>query len=128
MVALTTETIDVEALLHVLSAPEAGGTSVFIGTVRNASGGKRVSAVEYTAYVPMAEKLMNQIAGEMQTRWTIHRLVIVHRIGLLRVGETSVLVAVAATHRAEAFDAVRYGIDRIKAVVPIWKKETVDVD
>jgi molybdopterin synthase catalytic subunit len=128
MVALTNDAIDVPGLLQKLRCPEAGGTSVFFGTVRNKSGGKHVSAIEYTAYVPMAEKLMNEIAAEMRARWTIYRLVLVHRIGLLGVGEGAVLVAVATAHRSEAFDAVRYGIDRIKAVVPIWKKEIVDAE
>jgi molybdopterin synthase catalytic subunit len=128
MVTLSNVAIDVPALLQDLHCPEVGGTAVFIGTVRNNSDGKNVSAIEYTAYVPMAEKLMNEIAAEMRARWTIHRLVMVHRIGLVGVGEAAVFVAVATAHRAEAFDAVRYGIDRIKAVLPIWKTELTDAD
>jgi len=115
--------IQVDEIIKDISTPRSGGIDVFIGTVRNHSQGKRVRQLEYTAYVPMAEKLMAEIEDEIKGRWIVHKVALVHRIGLLQVGDIAVVTAVSAPHRKEAFEACRYAIDRVKSVVPIWKKE-----
>ena len=123
MISLSTTTIDVPAVLEAISTPESGGIDVFIGTVRNQSKGKSVQRLEYSAYVPMAEKLMAQIEGEIRDRWPVHRVVLIHRIGSLEIGDVAVVTAISSAHRRDAFEACRYAIERIKSVVPIWKKE-----
>ncbi len=126
MVAVLQVPLDVGKILREVSTPGSGGIDVFIGTVRNHSEGRRVRQLEYTAYVPMAEKLMRQIEDEIRRTWAVDRVALVHRIGLLEVGEISVITAVSAAHRAEAFEACRYAIDRVKSIVPIWKKEHLE--
>lgn len=126
MVGIVRIPIDVGKVIDAISMPGTGGIDVFIGTVRDHSQGKRVSQIEYSAYVPMAEKLMGEIESEVRRTWTVGEIALVHRIGILKVGEISVVAAVSATHRKEAFEACRYAIDRVKSVVPIWKKEYYD--
>jgi molybdopterin synthase catalytic subunit len=123
MVQIVTKSIDVQEIIDGISSHRAGGTDVFIGSVRNHSQGRRVRELEYSAYVPMAEKLMAEIEDDLRRKWIVDGVALVHRIGLLKVGEVAVVTAVSAQHRGEAFEACRYAIDRIKAVVPIWKKE-----
>ena len=123
MVSLSSLPIDVASILNEMKTPESGGIDVFIGTVRNHSKGKKVRQLEYTAYVPMAEKLMASIEQEMRSRWPVQRVVMIHRVGLLEVGDVAVVTAVSSPHRRDAFEACRYAIDRVKSVVPIWKKE-----
>jgi len=123
MVSITSEPIDVQAIVASVLAPPVGGIDVFIGTVRDHSGGKRVRQLEYTAYVPMAERIMADIEREIRARWPVYNVAMVHRIGLLSVGDTAVLTAVSTAHRKDAFEACRHAIDRIKNIVPIWKKE-----
>ncbi len=123
MVSITPHPIDVPPILASVQTPHSGGIDCFIGTVRNHSHGRRVKALEYSAYVEMGEKLMAEIEEEMRKKWFLHNVILVHRIGMLQVGDVAVVTAVSASHRAEAFEACRYAIDRIKAVVPIWKKE-----
>lgn len=126
MVSITFNPIDVPSILASVQTPHSGGIDVFIGTVRNRANGKRVKALEYSAYVPMAEKTMAQIEEEIRATWALHNIVLVHRVGTLYVGEVAVVTAVSAAHRAETFEACRYAIDRIKEIVPIWKKEIYD--
>jgi molybdopterin synthase catalytic subunit len=95
---------------------------VFLGTVRSENEGRAVSHLEYEAYAPMAEKEMRRIGEEIRERWPVAAVAMRHRIGRLEVGETAVIIAVSAPHRAEAFAACQYAIDRLKEVVPIWKK------
>ena len=123
MVSITQASIDVEEIIREICTPRTGGIDVFIGTVRNHSHGKRVQQLEYSAYVPMAEKLMTDIENEILHRWVVDQVALVHRIGVLKIGDISVVTAVSAPHRHEAFEACRYAIDRVKSVVPIWKKE-----
>jgi molybdopterin synthase catalytic subunit len=123
MVAITERPIDVTPILRDIATPSTGGLDVFIGTVRDTNEGKAVASVEYTAYVPMAEELMRRIEEEIHARWPVENVALLHRIGLLRVGDISVLTAVGAPHRAASFEACRYAIERLKADVPIWKKE-----
>ena len=95
----------------------------FAGLVRNHSRGQRVTHLEYHAYPEMAEKKLRQVAGEIAERFGVTRLAIEHRVGVLRIGDVAVGIAAAAPHRDAAFKACRYAIDRIKQIVPIWKKE-----
>jgi len=96
---------------------------VFIGTVRNATKGKKVNKLEFEAYEPMAIAEMEKIAKQAFEKWPVQKVLIHHRIGVLEVGEVPVVIAVSAAHRAAAFDACRYIIDTLKQTVPIWKKE-----
>lgn len=123
MVAITSEPIVLDAIYRHLESPRAGAVLVFTGNVRDHNEGRSVSELEYEAYEEMALKLMERIADEMRERWALEKIVMVHRTGRLAVGETAVAVGVSTGHRNEAFEACRYGIDRIKAEVPIWKKE-----
>ena len=106
-----------------LKAPEDGALVVFDGFVRNHFKGHRTLYLEYEAYEPMAHAKMREIGAQIREKFAIRRLAIVHRLGRLEVGDTSVVIAVSAAHRAAAFDACRYAIDTLKRTVPIWKKE-----
>jgi molybdopterin synthase catalytic subunit len=123
MVSLTPHPIDIPAILSAIQTPQSGGINCFIGAVRNHAHGKRVKGLEYTAYIPMAEKMMAAIEQELRKKWVLHHVMLVHRIGELKVGDVAVVTAISASHRAETFEACRYAIDRIKEIVPIWKKE-----
>ena len=107
---------------HVLQDSN-GAVVTFCGVVRNHANNKPTHYLVYEAYPEMAEKKMAEIGTQIAARWAIHDLGIVHRVGRLEIGEISVLIAVSAPHRAEAFEACRYAIDRLKEIVPIWKKE-----
>jgi molybdopterin synthase catalytic subunit len=100
-----------------------GAVVTFCGVVRDHSGNKRTDHLVYEAYAEMAEKKMAQIGAEIKERWDIEDVAMLHRVGRLQIGEISVLIAVASPHRAQAFAACQYAIDRLKQVVPIWKKE-----
>ena len=100
-----------------------GGTTVFIGTVRNQTKGKKVVRLEFEAYVPMAEKEMRKIAEQVEQKWNALHVAIHHRVGVLDVGEVPVIIAVSTPHRQAAFEACEYAIDTLKETVPIWKKE-----
>jgi molybdopterin synthase catalytic subunit len=115
--------IDARALTESLKAAADGALVVFDGFVRDNFKGERTLYLEYEAYEPMAYAKMHEIRGHMRANFAIHRLAIVHRLGRLEIGETSVLVAVSSAHRAAAFDACRYAIEALKRAVPIWKKE-----
>jgi len=105
---------------------ESGGIDVFIGTVRNATKGKRVVRLEFEAYEPMAIAEMQKIAEHAFEKWPVQKVLIHHRTGILNIGEVPVIIAVSAAHRAAAFDACRYIIDTLKQTVPIWKKEVFE--
>lgn len=123
MASLTVEPIDSSDVTRVVASPAAGAVLTFAGTVRERHRGRVVTAIEYHAYEGMADKELARIEAEIPRRWPGLITRIVHRLGLLRVGETSVLIAVAAPHRAEGFEALRFAIEAIKKSVPIWKKE-----
>jgi molybdopterin synthase catalytic subunit len=110
-------------LVEAARADGDGAVALFLGTVRDASDGRRVVRLEYEAYPEMAEREMARIEAEAIARFGISRIVIVHRTGRLEIGEVSVGVAAASPHRAQAMDACRYAIDALKERVPIWKKE-----
>ena len=123
MIEIVDHKIDIQAVLESLADPAAGGIDIFIGTTRNHSGGKRVISLEYEAYLPMAIRMMERIAAEAHRRWNVLRISMVHRTGHIDIGEASIVIAVSAAHRHEAFEACRYAIDTLKREVPIWKKE-----
>lgn len=123
MFRIVTAPIDVTALQALVSRPEAGAISLFLGVTRNHQQGKAVLRLEYEAYAPMACKVMEQIAAEAKAKWRLEAVALHHRIGVVPVGEASVGIAVSAAHRAEAIEACHYLIDRLKEVVPVWKKE-----
>ena len=116
-------TIDTDALLADVGDPAAGGTTLFVGTTRNENEGRVVERLEYEAYEAMAVEEMRRIGDEIARRWQVVAVSMVHRVGVVPVGQASVAVAVSAAHREEAFAACRFGIDTLKATVPIWKKE-----
>jgi MoaE-MoaD fusion protein len=115
--------VDLEALERAVADPRAGATVTFNGMTRQDNAGRSVIRLEYEAYEPMALSEMRKLAREAGDRWKIVRIAIQHRIGFVDIGETSVAIAVSAAHRAEAFEACRFAIDRLKEIVPIWKKE-----
>jgi len=124
MIRIIRDPIDSARLLDAVRTDATGGLALFVGTVRSEPfEGRVVTALEYEAYDEMALRKMEEIGAEMRRRWPIEGLAIEHRIGRLSVGEASVAVAVATGHRAEAFEACRFGIDTLKKTVPIWKKE-----
>ncbi|HLT58516.1 MAG: molybdenum cofactor biosynthesis protein MoaE [Limnochordales bacterium] len=120
------EPLSADALLAKVNNPRAGAVVLFAGVVREYTGDRRTVELEYEAYREMAVKEMARIGQEVARQWPSVRLAISHRVGTLAIGETSVLVAAAAPHRGEAFAAARYAIDRLKELVPIWKKERWD--
>ena len=120
---LTRDPIPTARLADDLKKPEDGAVVVFEGIVRNHLGGRRTRYLEYEAYESMAVKEMTEIGGEARAKFRVDRIGIIHRLGRIEIGETSVAIIVTAGHRGAAFDACRYLIDRLKQVVPIWKKE-----
>lgn len=120
---ITEEEISAAEVARLVEDEANGAVVTFIGVVRRFSRGKRVRFLEYEAYKEMAEKKMAEIGEEIRVRWGLDRVAICHRVGHLEVGTTSVVIVVGAPHRKEAFEACRYAIDRLKRVVPIWKKE-----
>jgi molybdopterin synthase catalytic subunit len=110
-------------MVDLVRADADGAVDIFVGVVRDNSNGRRVLFLEYEAYPEMAEQVFRQIAREIADRWGTERVAIHHRVGQLKIGEASVVIAVAAPHRAQAFEACRYAIERIKEIAPIWKKE-----
>jgi molybdopterin synthase catalytic subunit len=121
--ALVTRAIDPATLIAEVQATSFGAVSIFLGTVRDVNDGRAVSAIDYSAYVSMAEEEMNQILEESEEKFDVHAIVVEHRIGALGLGDVSVAIAAAHQHRAPAIDATRYVIEEIKARVPIWKLE-----
>lgn len=122
-VAIVRENIDSHKMLRDFCAPEDGALVVFEGVVRNNTRGRRTLYLDYEAYETMAIKQLQELVAEARGRFKIRDVVIVHRLGRLQIGETSVLIAVASAHRGAAFDACRWLIDTLKRTVPIWKKE-----
>lgn len=120
---LTEDELPVEALVDAVRTDASGAVVTFVGVVRNSFQGKRVHHLQYDAYKEMAEKKLQQIGEELYEKWPIEDVAILHRIGELAIGERSVVIAVAAPHRRQAFEACEYAIERLKEIVPIWKKE-----
>lgn len=123
LVRITGEPLRMEEATDFVADPAAGATCVFAGTVRNRSEAGDVTGLVYEAWDELADRRLREVAGEMRSTWPVRKVALLHRIGALDVGETSVVVACSAPHRAEAFAACRHGIERLKQDVPIWKKE-----
>ena len=124
MFKITTEVITGTEVREAVEGPDAGAVVVFLGTVRNNTDGRPVTRLEYEAYPPMAEKKMAEIAQEIAQKWgDTLRVAMVHRTGKLEIGEVSVAVAIASPHRKDGFEACQYAMNRLKQIVPIWKRE-----
>jgi len=116
--------ISSDEILAQLADPAVGGIATFVGVVRGLTGDKKTLYLEYEAYPEMAEQTLAQVGGEVQERWPeIRQVIVVHRVGRLEIGDTAIVIALSASHRRPLFDALHYAIDRIKTIVPIWKKE-----
>jgi molybdopterin synthase catalytic subunit len=123
MFRVTRGRIALDRLLAAVRDPSAGALVTFLGTTRNENAGRRVIRLEYEAFTRMAEREMRALAVEAKRRWPLRGIAMVHRTGLVPVGEASVAIVVSAGHRAEAFEACHWLIDRLKEIVPIWKRE-----
>ena len=123
MFKVTTEPLSVQQVNDLVKRPTDGAVVTFDGIVRNNFEGRSVSYLEYEAYTTMAEQQMAAIGTEVQQKFAIGAIAMVHRIGRLEIGDSSIVIAVAAPHRQAAFEACAYAMDRVKAAVPVWKKE-----
>jgi molybdopterin synthase catalytic subunit len=120
---ITNQPLDPTPLVALVQAPEMGAVVTFAGIVRNNFGGRATAYLEYEAYELMAATVLSQLADQARVRWGTGPIAIHHRVGRLEIGETAVLIVVAAPHRHEAFEAAEWLMDQIKEVAPIWKKE-----
>lgn len=127
-IEITEKTISLADVLSKLKLEGAGALVTFSGIIRALEEGKELERMEYEAYKEMAKKEMRKIAAEIRARWGISDIAMLHKVGQVAVGEPSVIIAVAAEHRREAFRACEYAIDKLKEVVPIWKKAVFKVD
>jgi len=123
LIRITADPLDPQPFIEHVRRNESGAVAVFLGVVRNNNLGRRVLRLEYDAYPQMAEKKLRQVAEDAMSRWPITDIAIAHRTGRLEIGETSLLVVVSSPHRHEAFEACQHAVNRIKEIVPIWKKE-----
>jgi len=122
-IQLKDTTLNPQDCIDYVASSSAGGSTVFIGTVRNQTKGKRVVRLEFESYAPMAISEMRKIAEQAAEKWSAEKISIHHRVGVLDIGEIAVVIAVATPHRKAAFEACEYCIDTLKETVPIWKKE-----
>ena len=121
---ITSDRISADDVIGRLADPAVGAIATFVGVVRGETDGRRTEYLEYEAYPDMAESALRQIGDEIRERWpSIREVAIVHRIGRLEIGDIATVIAVSAAHRPDVFDALHYSIDRLKEIVPIWKKE-----
>ena len=125
-IEITRERLDPEAITSQVRCPSNGAVLTFLGTTRAQTGDRTVHHLEYEAYEPMARDKLAEIAAEIRNRWDVEDVAIAHRLGRLEIEDISLVVAVASPHRKDAFEACQYSVDRIKEVVPIWKKEYFD--
>ena len=123
---MTSEPLDADALIALVGAEGDGAVVTFAGLVRDHNQGRRVQFLEYEAYEPLAVRVLQRIVDEVHGLWPSARVATHHRIGRLEIGEASILIAAASPHRADAFAACRYTIERVKQIVPIWKHEHFD--
>ncbi|MCF6359668.1 MAG: molybdenum cofactor biosynthesis protein MoaE [Cyclobacteriaceae bacterium] len=122
-VLVTDKPLDTQAIIKSVGSPEGGAVNVFIGTVRNATKGKKVLKLEFEAYEPMATKELTKIVETAKSTWPILKVAVHHRTGIMQIGEVPVVIAVATAHRGAGFEACQFIIDTLKEAVPIWKKE-----
>ena len=123
LTAITTAPLDQQAIVSALDTTGVGAVAVFLGLVRDHNKGRKVLHLEYEAYETLALRGLDLIVDEAREKWPEVRLAIHHRIGRMEIGEASVVIAAASPHRADAYAANRYAIERIKQIVPIWKHE-----
>jgi molybdopterin synthase catalytic subunit len=123
LIVVTEDPLDPADFTEAVRAGSSGAVVTFLGTTRDENAGRNVTLLEYEGYRPMADKMLARVAGEMAERWELGGVAIGHRLGRVDVGEISLVVAASAPHRVAAFEAVGYAVDRIKQIVPIWKKE-----
>ncbi len=123
MIRLTRDAIDYHVLTEQVRRADCGAVVLFLGAVRDLTDGRVTVALDYEAYPAMAEKKLAEIEADTRRQWPVGEIILEHRLGHLEVGDISVAVAVSCPHRAQAFEACRYAIDRLKELVPIWKKE-----
>ncbi len=123
MIEITTKAIDIQAVINAATSTKAGAIDVFIGTIRDNSLEKNVVKLEYEAYDSMAILKLQELVNEASKQWPVVKAAIVHRKGILEIGDVAVVIAVSTPHRAESFAACQWIIDNLKKVVPIWKKE-----
>lgn len=120
---ITTAPLDIRVLIAAVGTHHTGAVATFLGVVRDHNQGRRVEYLVYDAYVPLAERALARIVMETRDRWSSVAIAIHHRIGRIEIGDASVAIAAASPHRADAFAACRYAIERVKQIVPIWKHE-----
>jgi len=120
---VTSDPLSADDVMSKVRHPHYGAINLFVGTVRELTQGKRTVHLEYEAYAPMAVKMMERIAEEIGERWPGTRVAMSHRVGVLGIEEAAVIIAVATPHRAASYEAGRYAIERLKEIVPVWKKE-----
>ncbi len=123
LIELSNEPLDPDSVTASVRKPTNGAVVTFLGATRSRTGDRNVRYLEYEAYEPMAERKLAEIADEIRSRWDVQDVAIAHRLGRLEIEDISLVVAVASPHRKDAFEACQYSVDRIKEVVPIWKKE-----
>ena len=123
MITITETQLDIQSFTDYVLGDQNGAVNTFLGVTRNSTDGRAVVKLEYECYLPMAEKKLEEIKNEAVRKWEISSVAIGHRIGTLDIGETSLVVAVSGPHRAAVFEVCQYIVDRIKEIVPIWKKE-----
>lgn len=123
MFEITDQPLILDPLVKAVSRPGSGAIAAFLGVVRERTRGRQVLYLEYEAYREMAIPKMREIGDEIRRKWQVDEIAMVHRIGHLEIGEASVAIAISAPHRQQALEACAYGIDRLKEIVPIWKKE-----
>ena len=122
MIEITHDALDPAAVAAKVARDVNGAVVTFLGVTRNFTGDRKVLRLAYEAYRPMADAKLAEVADEMRNRWPVE-VAISHRLGTLEIGDASLVVAVGSPHRKDAFEACHYSIDRIKQIVPIWKKE-----
>jgi len=125
-VAVTSEPLESDALAALVEAKGDGAVVTFAGLVRDHNQGRQVQFLEYEAYEPLAVRALQRIVDEARELWPGARVAVHHRLGRLEIGEASIVIAAASAHRADAFAACRYTIERVKQIVPIWKREHFD--
>ena len=123
MIIITEAELDIQSFTNGILADENGAVNTFLGVTRNSTAGRAVIKLEYECYLPMAQKTLGKIRIEALEKWEVSSIAIGHRIGSLGIGEISLVVAVSGPHRSPVFEVCKYIVDRIKEVVPIWKKE-----
>ncbi|XP_005091783.1 molybdopterin synthase catalytic subunit [Aplysia californica] len=123
IVDVTEKKLSVDTITELVSDDTCGAVSLFIGTTRNNFDNKEVLRLEYEAYEPMAKKKMLEVCASIRQQWQVHKIAMIHRIGVVPVKEASIIIAISSAHRKESLDAVQYAINTVKAVVPVWKKE-----